>query len=284
MSKYRFEEVPDEQAMSPVVINQFAGWAKGYSYYGAPINPVMDDDDEYNSFQNTGLGGSLGIRTREKLLSFWAQSASDGPPPATGAFATDVLLYGPGGQPLVTREKAETLKNKNLDNTNTIAAEAITSGTINAARLPVTSQCCVVKNTVTQDFADGTWTVTAWNTLIRQTTGVTMWTSGANASRITLPLAGFWLFVCQFAMDEVQQGEGYVRPEFRMNGTTNLGWVNPVGDPNGNSIMGGGMVTPHWTSSTNEYVEVRFNTNNGAGTNDHRMRADGRFAAFFMGP
>lgn len=141
--KYRFEEVPDEGALTPNTVNQFAGWAKGFEYLGAPINPVMNDPDEYNSFQNKDIGGILGLKDKDGNLVFLAASAATTPAPPLTAGNPTVILYGPNGQPLLTTESTAVLKNKTLGAGvgNHIDGAAIDSGTIDRARMPIVPIC-----------------------------------------------------------------------------------------------------------------------------------------------
>lgn len=126
MPEFEFNRIPDEIALTPENVDQFAGWATGQEEYGAPINPVMNDDTKFNSMQNKGNGGTLILYDKNGAILLKVPSIGGGP------------IYGPDNEPIMTNASGGNIYNKSFPAGagNHMDASVIDSGTIDINRLP----------------------------------------------------------------------------------------------------------------------------------------------------
>lgn len=294
MSDWRLQEVVDEHSLNdPLIVQQIIGLIKGHSQFGSPMTPTLRDDEEYHSFQNTGIGGSLAAIDKDGNRVFFAASAPTTPAPTLTPGNPTITLYGPNGQPLLTTENTATVKNKTFPagGGNSIDATQVNSGVLDPARIPNTIKYGIIERSTTEDCPDGDNRIT-FDTLVAQTSGSAIWASG-NPTRLQINQTGLWLFIFTWYMDPTRQGEGYVRAFFRRNGSslTDTPYLDSqgvsdsslVGASGTKNAMGATTIWPHYATVNTDYVQAYLHTEKGDGnTNDHRLTAKSRFAAILL--
>lgn len=295
MSDWRLQEVVDEHSLNdPLIVQQIIGLIKGHSQFGSPMTPTLRDDEEYHSFQNTGIGGSLAAIDKDGNRVFFAASAPTTPAPTLTPGNPTIILYGPNGQPLLTTESTATVKNKTFaaGGGNHIDASQVDSGVLDIARIPQRIKYGIISEASFEDLPNGANRIT-YDTLVAQTTGSAIWASG-NPTRLQVNAVGLWVFFCHWALDHTRQTEGYAQCFFRRNGDsgTDTPSLSKCGFPDsagtGNSgnqhRMGATTVWLHYSSTTTDYVQAYLDVHKGGGAgNNHRLTAGSRFGVIHLG-
>lgn len=111
--------------------------------------------------------------------------------------------------------------------------------------------------------------------------------AGGNPTRLTLPVAGVWRIWASILNDDVQQANGWLRAWFRLNGTTatpDLGRWGTTDTGSGATFQKGGSIT--WTDryAAADYLELRVNTHNAAGSNAMQTEPPTVFGAEYQSP